>query len=382
MPARVYKLSITATFEDHVSGSSTKTPLNQVSAINPQSSRTYSLIDMMLFKKFFIASSFAHAALAASCNADNCLRALRATQTPGRAAEASADCSAYFAIPTVTYTQTLTFSETSTTNTLITETATVDLTATTVLEETSTTTLDIGVTATVTTFIPIKKRQDVALPGYATACAGTVRFSSACSCISVSSPTVTPSTTVTISTTLYFTTTQTDVELATVSTVVSTETQTDLDVVTKTVGSIATTTIKPFKIQASFDTNPANDKYLYPFARFAGSNPVLYTGFANTAEAGATYVIDGTTIKTISGDVLSCQTGPDWAWVYGQAISGGSIPCVCNIDPTSKAITCSGAQNSVLAQWDLRLTIAKSVESMWGSFRLVNLKAIPAIPAI
>ncbi|KAK6359388.1 hypothetical protein TWF696_000548 [Orbilia brochopaga] len=334
----------------------------------------------MLLKALLIGSSFAHVALANKCDADNCLRALRATQIPTRLAQAQADCSSYFAIPTVTYTETLTFSETESATTVVTETSIVELTVTTVVEDTSTTTLDLGTTATVTTLVPIKKRQNAAPPAYAPACTGT-RLASACLCISVSSPTVTPSTTITVSTTLSFSTTQTDIETETISTVVATETSTDLDIVTKTIGAVATTTIKPFRIKASFDTNPANDKYLYPFARFGGTNPIYYTGFADTLAAGATYILDGTTIKLLStGAVLSCQTNIDWAWVYGQAYSGNSAPCVCNIDPTTKVITITGGQNSVLAQWDLRMTIAKSVQSMWGAYRLVtSLKAIAAV---
>ncbi|KAJ6260236.1 hypothetical protein Dda_4460 [Drechslerella dactyloides] len=302
--------------------------------------------DNMFLKALVIGSSFVALAASAECNADNCLRALRPST---RTAQASIDCTSFFAIPTVTYTDTLSFSETSTAKTTITETSVIELTATSVVEATSTKTVDLGTVSTLTTFLPIRKRAAPTLPSYASACSGAIRvgaamiseaarYASACSCLGVTSPTVTPSTTVTVSTTFSFSTTETITETTSISTVVATETSTDLDVVTKTISAIATATLKPFKIEVTYPANSgAGTKYLIPFIRFPSSNPVYYTGFVDTIGAGATYILDGTTIKTLSppGYTLSCQTGTTWGWVYSMFYSGSSTVCVCAIDPTS-----------------------------------------------
>ncbi|KAK6517052.1 hypothetical protein TWF506_006930 [Arthrobotrys conoides] len=323
----------------------------------------------MLFKSFIVGSSLVAHALAAGCNADNCLRAIRVTS---RLASASADCASFFAIPTVTYTDTLSFSETSFSTTFITKTTTIELTDTTSIDTATTTTLSIAPTTTLTVNAPLRKRDGAqSIPAYASPCSGAVRFSSACQCIGIASPTVTPSTTVTISTTLSFSTIQTSIETSAIYTTVSTKTQTNVEVVTNTVGGVATQTIKPFQIEVQFPGNSV--KYLKPFIRVPSSNPIIYTSFADTRAETPFWYLDGTTIRSVAGDILGCQTGPTWAWVYARNHDGGI--CACTIDNARK-ISCTGSGNSLFFAWDLRLTIAASESSVSGNYQSVTLKAV------
>ncbi|KAK6527523.1 hypothetical protein TWF694_004506 [Orbilia ellipsospora] len=129
------------------------------------------------------------------CEADNCLRAIRASAFPTR--PGTADCSSYFrAIVTPT---TVTISQTVTT---ITVTQTVS--TFTVLPTTTAPT-------TITAFK--RKRQatgiPTSIPAYASPCSGSSRYESACSCIGLTRNTITLSTpTTTVSVTVTSTTTQ------------------------------------------------------------------------------------------------------------------------------------------------------------------------------
>ncbi|KAK6509768.1 hypothetical protein TWF481_004498 [Arthrobotrys musiformis] len=322
----------------------------------------------MLLKAFVIGSGLISLA-SAGCAADNCLRAIRAT---ARLSDASTQCSSFFAIPTVTYTETLSFSETSFSTTFITKTTTIEVTASTSTDTTTTTTLQIAPTTTLTVNAALRKRGEAvpSIPAYASPCSGAVRFSSACLCIGVASPTVTPSTTITLSTTLSFSTVQTSIETSTIYTTVTTKTQTNVNVITSTVGGVATQTIKPFQIEVTFPGNSI--KYLKPFIRFPGSNAVIYTGFADTRAETPWWYLDGTTIRSVQGDTVTCQDGTTWGWVYARTYGP---PCVCSIDAARK-ISCTGSGNSIFVAWDQRMSIAATEGSVWGSYQFVTLKAI------
>ncbi|KAK6356776.1 hypothetical protein TWF718_001118 [Orbilia javanica] len=324
-----------------------------------------------MLPKFFVVGSSLVALASANCAADNCLRAIRATS---RLPWATTDCASFFAIPTVTYTETLSFSETSFSTTFVTETTTIELTATTSVDTTLTTTLSIAPTTTLTVQAPLRKRDGEvrSIPAYASPCSGAVRFSSACLCIGIESPTATPSTTVTISTTLSFSTVQTIIETTTIYTTASTKTQTNPRTVTNTIGGVATQTIKPFQIEVAFPDNSV--KYLKPFVRFPGSGAVIYTGFADTSAEAPYWYLDGTTVRSLSGDILACQTGITWGWVYAR-IYGSSSACVCSLDAARK-LSCSGSGNTIFVAWDLRLSIAATTSSVWGNYQFVTLKAI------
>ncbi|MCJ1354101.1 MAG: hypothetical protein MMC33_004088 [Icmadophila ericetorum] len=159
------------------------------------------------------------------CNADNCLRAVRVSSFS--AVHGTTDCSSYFlktvtpATTTITVTATLYSPQTAIS--VVTATSTLDVTVVSTDDITATTTTTIvGLTLTLppTTVTvgggsPMFKREgDLAarqvtvvpssIPTYASACSGSVRYSSACSCIGVTASTTTapsPSTTVTVTAT-------------------------------------------------------------------------------------------------------------------------------------------------------------------------------------
>ncbi|KAK6515750.1 hypothetical protein TWF281_004340 [Arthrobotrys megalospora] len=163
-------------------------------------------------------ASLLGSASATTCEADNCLRAIRA---PSRIVDASSACSAYIRSTvtpdTRTYTDYSTISELAQETQYATQTDTIFNTLTVVIKQTATTVL--GFTSTSTIYDPaLKKRQaQPTIPAYASPCSGAARFSSACSCIGVTGPILvtapTPSTTITLPTTITYST-QTNVVTA------------------------------------------------------------------------------------------------------------------------------------------------------------------------
>ncbi|KAK6540660.1 hypothetical protein TWF694_008053 [Orbilia ellipsospora] len=120
---------------------------------------------------------------AASCLADNCLRAIRASAFPTR--PGTLDCISYF-------------NRTVTANTLLTVTQTVHASTTATANITITITIDPPT-------LTINEKRDATasptdIPAYASPCSGLSRYSSACSCIGITPVTriVTPSTVVTV----------------------------------------------------------------------------------------------------------------------------------------------------------------------------------------
>ncbi|KAJ6258579.1 hypothetical protein Dda_6625 [Drechslerella dactyloides] len=200
-----------------------------------------------LLSIFGAATAVSALAIRNECNRDNCFRAVINTARPGLI-----DCSSYLRAtvtpPTSTFTDTSTKTEWSTSTDPQTFTDTVHVTATETSTSTPVTTIDSTLTITRTL---VAKRQQTetpsAIPAYASACSGSVRYSSACSCNGVF-PTATtvaaPSTTVTETTTI----TSTDVVSPTVTTVTTTitdHTTTSVVVAATRTEYLATVTIEP-----------------------------------------------------------------------------------------------------------------------------------------
>ncbi|MCJ1283027.1 hypothetical protein MMC26_002354 [Xylographa opegraphella] len=136
----------------------------------------------MHFSTLSVLCGLAAAASAASCNADNCLRAVRANSFPTRSG--AADCSSYFEATVTPATAT------------VTQTATI--TSYSNKRRRALNAVGEGVEARQMTDIP------TAIPTYASACSGSARYSSACSCIGVTATTSTaptPTMTVTVTAT-------------------------------------------------------------------------------------------------------------------------------------------------------------------------------------
>ncbi|KAK6339648.1 hypothetical protein TWF718_009043 [Orbilia javanica] len=136
---------------------------------------------MKLTASIFLIASIAlpvHSATSTKCIEDNCLRAIRATNFPTR--PGTADCYSYFATTVIPPISTSYYDSEYTVydhTEVITETVTTTLTTatTTVLPEPSTQTFE-------------KRNEPItntntAIPAYASPCSGSIRYSSACSCI-------------------------------------------------------------------------------------------------------------------------------------------------------------------------------------------------------
>ncbi|RVD89726.1 uncharacterized protein DFL_000721 [Arthrobotrys flagrans] len=183
---------------------------------------------------------------ATACNADNCLRAVRATL---KLPQASADCSSFlrstFTPGIRTVTEYSTISELAEDIYFATQTSTVRETLTSVIKETATTEIP-GTIKTETSYdLALKKRQAApTIPAYASPCSGPVRYTSACSCIGVTGPIVvtapTPSTTLTLPTTITYST-----ETIVTTILTTSVTITDATVTLRTTDSTATITGPP-----------------------------------------------------------------------------------------------------------------------------------------
>ncbi|KAI5203839.1 hypothetical protein E4T39_03911 [Aureobasidium subglaciale] len=160
------------------------------------------------------------------CNADLCLRSIRATNTPGRPAQGKADCSSFLRVTVTpaTYTSTSTVTVESVSVTTTTSTTTSTATTTQMLYSVfggSVITPAPGATVQkrdlriaspstvsdkIVAALPIsnleKRQQTVrpsAIPAYASPCSGAVRYSSACSCVGATATTITAATPTTVS---------------------------------------------------------------------------------------------------------------------------------------------------------------------------------------
>ncbi|EGX43284.1 hypothetical protein AOL_s00215g20 [Orbilia oligospora ATCC 24927] len=222
----------------------------------------------------------------------NIILALRATQTPTRLAQASADCTRIIDVtytpPTVTKTEysTVTVTDISTIPSTLVETF-FD-TQTDVIQATATTDLLTTITK------PANKKRvvtssSISFPAYATPCSGFYRFSSACSCIGVTPRIITasaPSTTVTLQVT--------ETSLTEVTKVVETTSVTITDAtvsVTTTdkivINTIATTVEAPpteiTQIGRIYVNNAARDSYIGEKVLSSNVPYAYYTNNVNEA---------------------------------------------------------------------------------------------------
>ncbi|KAK6523876.1 hypothetical protein TWF281_001842 [Arthrobotrys megalospora] len=184
-----------------------------------------------------------------ACNANNCLRAVRATNSPTR----TLDCSSYFKTTVtpaiVTHTDYVTVTSTYSETLSLTETNTEFATLTNDVFETATVTESITTTITVSPPAApskVKRQQTVipsSIPAYASSCPDAAAYSSACSCIGVVATTITvaaPSTTVTETISQPITITETSQETITITTTDATVSKT-LTVSTETVTTAVAT---------------------------------------------------------------------------------------------------------------------------------------------
>ncbi|KAK6345841.1 hypothetical protein TWF730_010184 [Orbilia blumenaviensis] len=285
----------------------------------------------------------------AACNADNCLRALRASQTPTRLSQASADCTRIIDVtytpPTVTKTEYTTITETSTLQIPDTIVQSFYDTQTDVIEATATT--DQLVTTTRQLVKRIATSSSISFPSYATPCSGFYRFSSACSCIGVT-PRIhtasTPSTTITLPVT--------ETSLTSVTNVVDTTsvTITDATVVVTTTATTVTNTIvttvdppPPAEITegvaALYISGVTQNTYMGTYSETADA---LRAGLTTDKGGAIELRIDAATGYLMSGDKAATghadvnSSGLITALVFYKPSDFSSTirPYVCSTDPS------------------------------------------------
>ncbi|KAF3194415.1 hypothetical protein TWF225_006958 [Orbilia oligospora] len=280
------------------------------------------------------------------CNADNCLRAIRASHIPTRLAQASIDCSQFLAgiigggggEQHATYTIT----ESAT----ITSVSTITLPTTTTDDFHTTQTATAGLETIIVT-VPLpggqtaKKRQAIiTIPAYASLCSGPVRFTSACACIGVASvpPAETCSHTETVSTTITIPATETVYTTATETTTLAT-----------------TTTATPQEIVTSV--------YRYRIRTFDGTTAAYLKALQGPVYlvediAEATYFTSGTGLGSVySADDLALAlqafgNGSNLAYVQmdDTDLSFQYFPIQCEVNPGGNKLDCQHGISNVFGR--------------------------------
>ncbi|MCJ1412899.1 hypothetical protein MMC19_006999 [Ptychographa xylographoides] len=330
-------------------------------------------------------SSVLGLATAEKCNADNCLRAIRASAFPTRSG--TADCSSYF-LTTVTtaettVTQTVTVTGTPTEIDSVVATTTVDVTATTVVEETAT----IVDVETITLPADLSKRQATEtpsnIPTYASACSGSVRYSSACSCIGVtastttvaaSTVTVTESSTVTPTGIAGYTTVSTEVVTVTDSTTAITTT--DATVTVTSTSTVAPTPQPTFVLVA--DNGPFQGQYA--FVGIGG-----YINFTATALQATEFTISPSgMLETLSQEAYyNVNVGLSTFIIVNTAAFAteyGGIPIYCAITSTLQ-LSCQDGLFTDLGICETSLAIFETGDNpatdCGGTYITLNVVLVP-----
>ncbi|EPS44181.1 hypothetical protein H072_1808 [Dactylellina haptotyla CBS 200.50] len=280
----------------------------------------------------------AAAAATANCNADNCLRAIRATAFPTR--PGTADCSSYFRA-TVTP-ATVTITEITTLSISFTETL---LTKTVIRPSEDSNTLTL------------EKRQATvipsSIPAYASPCSGAVRYESACSCIGVTRTTITvatPSTTITQTSTTSVTTT--------------------------TEAYIATATARSFLMQVQ-------DHYPGAYAKGGFGAGVATPEFTFTKSEATKFFIDPVDSTLWADGFAQCQTynnGADTSFIYLDLPSAYD-PLTCAISDVDNVISCTSGLFTQFGTYGFNFSLFMGYETTnwanWGGEGPVTVKAIP-----
>lgn len=321
-----------------------------------------------------LAAGVAAAPATSTCNADNCLRAVRASAFP--TVLGTRDCSSYLLATvtpaTSTSTVTVTISPTSTFSVTVTNTQTlidsVTATSTATVTDTITITSDVDITSTVLQFPSLAPRQVTVqpshIPTYASACSNSVRYSSACSCIGVTKSTTTAATPVTVITVTAtavkdLTLTHTSSALATsyvTETAFATNTLDVSTTVTDTVTAATTTVLacppQPTSLILQAVGGPYAGQYAVLVSVDADGDYVIV--FTTNEAAATTFNIDGSGHLNAFGYYANTNMVPDPTLLplyfnSPSAISADDyVYATCTVAPTG-AVTCED-QGSTMFQ--------------------------------
>ncbi|KAF3903675.1 hypothetical protein AA313_de0207753 [Arthrobotrys entomopaga] len=313
-----------------------------------------------LFTILFLAFSSVIRVTDANCAADNCIRAVRGTYPPR---PGSQDCSSYLRTTitpaTVTSTVTETNHFTGSTTLSLTATDTEFQTSTVDFPTTTTTTLSLTSTTTIKppgATVKKAKRQVTVIPSripaYASPCSGSVRYSSACSCMGISAITITapaPTTVITTQLTISTTETLTDIKTVTISPIDATITQTTTVSTATQTTYIATVTAYAFILQVAENAGQAAGRYVQCQRDTigGGGDPYLLK-FGSTRSDATKFSIqpDGTLISLDqSMGVYAGYYNPSWTssylYLFGTPFQG-AYPVSCSLNAAWE-ISCTGA---------------------------------------
>ena len=220
-----------------------------------------------------------------------------------------------------------------------------------------------------TTVAAVKAKRQVtvepsSIPTYASACSGSVRYSSACSCIGVTATTITvatPSTTKTVSTTVtptvvtLYTTLQTQTVVTTDSTVIVTTTD-----ATAAVTSVSTVTANP---PSTFELVASSGSYSGQYAYLSESGVIFFT--SDPTEA-ATFAFSASGILQ-DADGVDAYFYSSYSNSYAPiAFQSDDIPGLsalqCTISATSELSCINGAFSVLAVCGDLAILPTDSAE--------------------
>ncbi|KAK6352610.1 hypothetical protein TWF730_009430 [Orbilia blumenaviensis] len=323
-----------------------------------------------------------------ACNANNCLRAVRATNSPSR----TLDCSSYFKTTvtpaTITHTDFTTVTFTEEEAIYLTETETEFATLTEQLYITDISTEKTTTTITVAPPTPPAKvkRQETAIPSnipaYASPCPNAAAYSSACSCIGVVATTITldaPSTTVIETVSETVTLVETIRVDATITTTDMTETQTSTISTTKTEVETARATACIWQLQ-----NGLPGQYVQ--FRFTSD---LHPGFTiprfTTLRSDATKFIispDGRLSLADGGTLTTYRLGSfnKVSYIFKDHQPADTYPIFCTVSSLS-VVTCASATYSEFGLTGEGFTMQMGVpNNNWAPFAGVGPLTILCLP--
>ncbi|KEY74484.1 hypothetical protein S7711_10856 [Stachybotrys chartarum IBT 7711] len=218
------------------------------------------------------------------CNADNALRALRATQ---RAAVATPFCQQYISVPTSTATVTITPTTFVSSTAVVTETNvyTEFVLETNIVTLTIDATNTVTVTQTITVPHTFAKRTEVPVPSFMSQYPAS-RISSACSCLSVPPPSTTVTATADPITNYNVGTSTATLSVPTFVTIETSVTEsTTVTVATVTETAQATVTASPTSFRLKAKGGPQDGRYLTPVVWYGDDRNLAFTSDITKATA-------------------------------------------------------------------------------------------------
>jgi len=310
-----------------------------------------------------VGAAAAPPASTSACNEDNCLRAVQASAFTTR--QGTVDCMSYFltTVTPATSTSTVTVTATATTTDLFTVTNIVTLTSVIsdviVVPETATVTVDArrkrnSIPLARPAVDLVARQMTVApssIPAYASACSGSVRYSSACSCIGVTKSTTTAPTPITTKTVTVTTVQTSDITLSSSATLVVDVTTTVLDTTTVATATTTVCAVGPsetFVLSAVGGTYNGQYAYLAPIPDSDGDGDMgILFGSLSTA---STFNVDAAGHLSSGNHYANSDAGIPEDFVFfdtAAVISTSGFPyTTCAILPGG-ALQCSNGIETI-----------------------------------